>query len=220
MKGFDHRIAQAPLARFLAAAGEKDGPCSLGLYKGGKREDYLLFSKPVMWTQTVRLVVRRDARGKLKKYEDPNGQIDVPALTADANVWFGAIRDRSYSRVVDQVLITAQGHRTIESSTVFKMLGGNRFHYTFAYPWEAAYHFRGLKSANSYDYLPIKGQEAFLPTYIGCSKGPLGQRLIADADAIITKAGPHPPWYEFYEEWLGPKEREALRNHLTAVAVQ
>jgi len=220
LTGYRHRIVQAPVARFLAEAQDRDGRCSLGLFKGGKRDQVLVYSKPVIWTPTVRVVVRRDARNSIKPYENPSGEVDLTGLVADDDIWFGATRDRSYSPVVDRALVSATGHRTIETPTVFKMIEGNRFHYTFAYPWEAAYHFRTLKSEKKYDYLPIKNQKAFLATHIGCSKGAIGRRVIADADAIIVKAGAHPPWYDFYEEWLGPREREALRSHLTAIAAQ
>ncbi|MDD9877351.1 MAG: TIGR02285 family protein [Magnetovibrio sp.] len=215
LKGFDHEIAEGPIARTLAEMKRHDGVCNNGLFKTAEREGYVAFSKPYIWIVANRLVVGEAAAAKIGVHRDPSGAINVETLLRDEAIRYGYSRKRSYAPVIDKTLAALgdnpRGQAVTHSETLLKMLAGGRFDVTFAYPAEATHHLRQLKLTPNFQYLPMAGVSRFFPVHVGCSKREVGKRVIAAVDKIIEEAGPYPDWYRHYEKNLAPETIRELR---------
>ena len=62
----------------------------------------------------------------------------------------------------------------------------------------------------------LAGEAIYRLAYFGCSRGPLSEQLIARINALITAAGPRPPWLAYYLEWLDEAARARFEQEFAA----
>jgi len=215
LSGFEHGILDGPIPRVLASMKRRDGVCNNGLFRTKEREQFIYFSKPYIWIVANRLVVADAAMSKIAVHRDATGAVNVETLLRDESIRYGYSRKRSYAPVIDRTLKALgdnpRGQPVTHTDTLMKMIAGGRFDVTFAYPAEATHHLRRLELTPEVQYLPMTGVARFFPVYVGCSKRPIGKKIIEGVNMIIAEAGPYPAWYAHYEKNLAPDAVAQLR---------
>jgi uncharacterized protein (TIGR02285 family) len=221
LPGFRHEVIGANSNRLQEMIAAADGVCGGAMLKTPEREATIQFSRPVYWMLPNRLIVSAERPAALDAHLDAQGEVDLPALLADRSFTGGVQQGRSYSPEIDRALAGAAGLVSIRGPGHFDMLASGRFDWTIGFPIEGFYWARRLEnSPEKTDFLadlggtnlaylsrPIAGNTALMPGYIGCSKGPIGRRVIAELDRLIEAAGPNPPWLRFYLAWLDGSDR-------------
>jgi len=224
LTGFNHLTVDGPLTRALASMRRSDGVCNNGVFKKPEREEYVAFSKPYVWIVSNRLIVAEDAMAKVAPHVGADGVVNVEILLNDAKIRFGFGKSRSYAPVVDNTLKALagdpRGQAVIHSETLMKMIAGGRFDVTFAYPTEATHQLRRLGLTPKLRYFPMANVARFFPVHVGCSKKPIGKRVIAEVNKIISAAGAYPAWYRHYEKNLSPDAVKELRAFVPTAGKQ
>jgi len=218
-----HEVITANSKRLQDMIASDDGICGAAMLKTPERERDTAFSRPVYWSLPNRLIVSAAHPAALDAHLNARGEVDLPALLADRSYTGGLQFGRSYGAGIDQALDRAQQHPGESAGLVsirgpghFDMLAGGRFDWTLAFPMEALWwarrlavspdktEFLGDLGGDNLAYLtrPIAGNTDLVPGYIGCSRRPLGQSVIAAIDRLIDAAGANPPWLDYYLNWL------------------
>ena len=220
---FRHEVVTANSKRLQDMIASDDGVCGAAMLKTPERERDTVFSHTVYWSLPNRLIVSAQRPAALDAHLNARGEVDLPALLADRTYTGGLQFGRSYGAGIDQALDQAQQHPGESAGLVsirgpghFDMLASGRFDWTLAFPMEALWWARRLEvSPDKAEFLgdlggdnlayltrPIAGNTDLVPGYIGCSRRPLGQSVIAAIDRLIDAAGANPPWLDYYLNWL------------------
>lgn len=236
---YRHEIVTANSKRLEEMLSGADGICGAAMLETPARERDTLFSRPVSWALPDRLIVSAERPAALDAHLTERGEVDLPALLADRTYVGGLQFGRSYGSGIDRALVQAQGHPAESASLVsirgpghFDMLAGGRFDWTIGFPMEALWWARRLENSpektnfladlggDNLAYLtrPIAGSTDLVPAYIGCSRRPIGESVVAAVDRLIKDAGANPPWLAYYLKWLDAGSRADYLKAREAVA--
>lgn len=202
---YDHQLVEANLFRTFRAMKNQDGVCTGALFRTKEREAFVVFSAPVYDLISNRLIIMREKLPELDTYLNKAGAIDLDLLQASASMTSGFAMDRHYSEGIDRFLEVrhkAGNAVVLPFDHYAQQLIKGRFDFTFGFPAEAAFQFRSLDRGGDYVALQIVGEPAQRKGGIGCSKGPIGQSIIADMNSLIEAEGANPAYAAFYRYWL------------------
>lgn len=168
--------------------------CSLSMLKTPEREEFMLFSKqPFARQLPIRLLAMGAVADEIKKAPPQGDEVNLERLLALGRFHIGVIPKRRFGAAIDDVLArTRLSHRGVVMdfaeqgllAGLLKLMTKNRFEVTLGYTVEV----EQLKQENAQlaavAYFPIEEAHELVPTYVSCSKGVLGEKLIAAIDEL------------------------------------
>ncbi|WP_262691967.1 transporter substrate-binding domain-containing protein [Kordiimonas aestuarii] len=224
LTGFTIKRHQTALARVIASVRYGTAACAGALGRTPERERFMIFSRPILTSLPIRLVVGESDMARIDPYLDERGQISLATLARIDGMQGSAVKDRTYGAVLDPFVRRARErgllHTAARPELAFLMLARGRVSYTFAYPDEVGYFMRlhaGKDQMNSLVTLPIAEEAGLVTSYIGCSNDSAGRAVIKAVDDILTAHGYEktPPWQVPYLRWIDAAARSDLSRFMT-----
>ena len=215
------------LARALANIEHGGAACTGALARTPEREKYMVFSKPVLFSLPLRLVVNAHQAEQVRKTLDKDGVAHLADLGMLATLNGAAVKGRTYGAAVDEwlqdVRASSRIHTTARPELAFLMLARGRIDYTFAYPDEVGYFMRLHKGKDMMDTLvtiPLADADRQPASHFACSNDAAGRAVIDAINRIIVEeAGPQSdaaPWQQPYLDWIDDGSRADMKRLGTA----
>lgn len=188
--------------------------CTPGMFRTAAREKHLVFSRPALLHLDNRLVVRRDALGRLPGRRP----VVLDQLLADSTLIGGIIAERSFAPNIDATLRQHAGTpnllvRAVKSAQLFEMLMRGDIDYTILFPHEAAHLARAAGRSDDIVVLPIAGTPPHIVTHVACSKGAWGTATIGAIDAVIRTHVGSPAYRALSERWYDEPDKGLIRRY-------
>ena len=118
-----------------------DNACTSGLLKNGKREEFMFFSKPALYTLPNEFTIRKSDEEKFKPYLTSKQEIDLEKLLQDDKFRFGYVDKRAYHKNIDNLIEKYKSNKTSMARTaqdltkgLLLMLSLDRLDYIIEYP--------------------------------------------------------------------------------------
>lgn len=184
---FTHDIEYVNSARAINNLKTKVNYCFSGLNKNEKREKFVYFSEPFIYSLPNEIVIKKENIRKFYQFIDKDGNIDFERLLEDTTLQLAYTKERSYSKYIDKVIT-----KNVDNSNLvyrpasdltkgfLKMLEANRADYIIEYPVMVSYN-----SNKEFLSIPIKGSNTTFPVYVGCSKTTVGKNIINEINKVI-----------------------------------
>ncbi len=205
---FSHEIQYVNSARAINNLKTKNNYCFSGLNKNEKREKFVYFSKPFMYSLPNEIVIKKDNLNKFKKFIDGNGTIDLEKLLGNKTLQLAYTKERSYSKYIDKIINKNKGNGNLVyrpasdlTKGFLKMLEANRADYIIEYPVMVSYN-----SNKEFLSIPIKGSNSTFPVYVGCSKTTTGKNIITEINKVIEQN--QQELSSFYAQYLDENTRK------------
>lgn len=221
LTNYTHVIASTNLARVQAEMKKRDGVCSASLYHTPEREVFIAFSRDIYRVLANRVIILKEKAEKLAPYRNERGEIDIGGLMAADHLSLGVVPGRYYNAAINGVLETIERGDNLVDIPYDRyglLLLHGRIDYTFGYVPEASYQFRQQGQQDAFISFPIAGVGRTQKGGFSCSRKPLGQKVIAEIDALLETEDLGAVFEGFYEEWLDAgslDEYRALRTSST-----
>lgn len=216
MPEFRHERIAASFQRVMALLRESDGYCYSTALKTPEREREILFSTRIHQVFNNRVIVRGRDEQRFSNFVDEHGALRLEALLGEPSLRGAYSEARAYSPKMDEALANppegASLVKLARSANLTRLLMKGRVDYIFGYPWEARY--VAQEDGQDPDALmsfPVAGDSAYLSGHMACYDGPIGRSVIAAVNHIAAESGPHPPYQDYYLEWIDPHARAAFR---------
>lgn len=215
---FGHEDEVFGFKESFAAAAERKFFCRADLLKTSDREKVMVFSKPIYFLSSRRLVVKREAFGKLTAFLSKKGELDFERFISSDGVRLSYVPGRAYF-IEEPESFTR--YKQKNQTLAFKMSkhSFDAFHagvadYVIAYPFEYAYYARTTGNDKPYRSVRIAGFKPFATGYIACSKSALGDKVIARVNAIVDEQKGAFPWLEYYRDWVADDEWDRVERYV------
>jgi len=206
-----HVVEYSSMSRVFGLMKQGQPVCEPSLLKTAEREQYVDFSGPVEFVLSHHLVVRSDRIARLAAYRDATGAVEIGRLMRDTSLITVRQEKRGYPPVVLNAMTAAAGQKNLiqtsdDDDGPFHQLASGWVDYIITYPDEINWFSKKLKlpQAVSFVYLPIAGLPEYTVGYVGCTKGPWGEKIVQRVNQIVAKAGKRPPWIDAEVRWLDP----------------
>lgn len=218
---YDHRVVNVNMSRGLEMLKRGDRICFSTLLKNSERTKFIEFSTVSQLVLPVHLVIRMGERPKLAPYMDGEGRIDLDLLLQDTSITIGIASDRSYSKVIDDILKKYRMYRNVyirPSSNIaaglVDMVGRERIDCTLEFPVTVAHLTKSQRIGyHLLDFIPIKGLPKFFQTHFAAPKNAWGKKVIDEIDAILLQHRASDEYIGFYQHWLtGPTRDKYLTD--------
>lgn len=213
---FQHVIERVNLARFLLLAESQDGVCNPAILLTPDREQVLHFSDPAYPTLGNRLITTQKNAERLRPLLNSDEVLSLGDLEALPDLIVGHGRTRVFGQEIDEFLRRMDERRLTydvgSTSTAIRMLSLQRIDYTFAAPVEAGFYLKQDDQAadTMLTSFAVAGVDPIMNGRFACSKGPIGQKMIARINALIPTDGFRQSWRPAYEGWLDENARHDL----------
>jgi len=211
---YKHDVKYVNSARAINNLKTKKNYCFVGLNKNEKREEFIYFSKPFMYSLPNEVVILQENLHKYNEFIDENGLINLDQLLQNQSFQLAYTKDRSYSKEIDKTINKYKKNKNIvyrpasDLTTGFlKMLEAKRADYIIEYPVMVSYN-----SNKDFFSIPIKGSDDTFPVYVGCSKSEIGKNLINEINKVIENN--HAELSSYYAQYLDVKTRERYLNDI------
>lgn len=187
MPEFRHEIVEASVNRFVEDVATKPNVCRTTLLKTPERETLVSFTAPISWTLPNGIITTRARLARLEPYMNKRNEVRLGALLDAGNYRVGVIAVRSFGNGIDAVLRKHAGQPTVvtvpssdqSSSRLLKLIHQDEFDAIVGYAVELRYLTRELGlNETDFVFVPVAEESRLVPTFVGCSKSPLGQRIV------------------------------------------
>jgi len=189
IKGFDHQEIQLPYKRFLLYAREKLNVCTPYLFKTPEREDYLIYSKPVVIFPGFEIIMHKNLHARL----DHAPSLSLEQLFGTYLMRLATNKVRAYSKTIDPIVQKYEDQKLVSRHTgsttlIFRLLSAERADFMIDFPNRILYWAKELQ-VDPYDYVsvPIKEDYTNATSYVACPKTPWGQKVINQVNASLEK---------------------------------
>ena len=196
-----------------------DNACTSGLLKNEKREKFIYFSKPALYTLPNEFTIRKSDEEKFKPYLTSKQEIDLEKLLKDDKFRFGYVDKRAYHKHIDKLLEEYKLNKTSMARTaqdltrgLLMMLSLNRVDYIIEYPTMVEYIKKSENIKEDFMQYPIKDANNLIASYISCSKTPNGKKLIHKINSIIDTNGHE--IIDGYKKWLSSETLQRYESNL------
>lgn len=211
---FIHVTKETANVRAWSLLKEHDGICIAGAIDTPERRQFAVYSRlPALAILGPQLLVRRDQAERFAPYRNPEGEIDLTRLAADGSLRAARTMDRPLGPAIEQ-FTTNPGASQLAglqtSSQAVTMLDKERVDYAFGYANEITYYRSIHPDSAEMVAFPVAGQPRILYTRVACSDGPIGRRVIAQIDELLSQVGPTPPYFEATGRWYDPEDFRRL----------
>lgn len=211
---FTHEVKYVNSARAINNLKTKNNYCFSGLNKNDKREKFVYFSKPFMYSLPNEIVIKKENIGKFQQFIGKDGNLDFERLIKNNKLLLAYTKERSYSKYIDNIINKNEGNKNLlyrPASDLTKgflmMLEANRADYIIEYPVMVSYN-----SNKEFLSIPLKGSNSSFPVYIGCSKTTQGQNIINEINKVIENNQENLASY--YAQYLDDSTRERYLNDI------
>jgi len=208
---FTWRYEVASPLRELHDIALHDGLCSFGFAKLPEREKFMVFNNRPMVSPGYGLIVREDRLAEFRRFLDAEGAVDLDRLAEAKSLKGGYPAGRPrYGTLGD--FIEKHGERlTADNDTnrLFRQLKAKRLDYLFGVRDEVFYFAATLGQGGTVTALPIVGMIRNNNGYIACSKGPIGEAVIAAVDAYLDDDAHWAAFIAPWERWMQPADYAA-----------
>lgn len=206
---YRHVLRLANVQRILADIKSKPNVCNPAFMRTPEREQFMVFSTALHAQFPNGAAVLKSRRSELQPFVTSDGLLAVEKLIAEGKGRIAVQSGRSYGVVLDGMVEKArQNNRLVtltSSHPVESKLGlvqKARVEAALLYPFELTVHLNNNASELAlYDFLPVEGNGTYTLNYLGCSRSPLGEKVIAEANQIIA-AERDGYFSASYREWL------------------
>ncbi|HMA49836.1 MAG TPA: TIGR02285 family protein [Magnetospirillaceae bacterium] len=213
---FHHRIIYATAPRLWHEMETRDGVCVISVAKLPEREKFALFSARPVYGATNEILVRTDHLGEFEAFLDGNGHIDLARLSADGHLRGGYSDGVTYGPAIDDFIRDPQRKTPLEVIAHMRaplpLLDKGRLDFVFGYFMEMAYYRRTHDMAAAFTALPTTPEPVRQDSYVACSKGPLGSKIIAAIDTLLASDESMAEYVENLRGWYSPAEFEIAQK--------
>jgi uncharacterized protein (TIGR02285 family) len=209
LPGYRHVLRIANVQRILADIKTKPNVCNPAFMRTPEREQFMIFSDALHAQFPNGAVVLKSRQDEFQRFIRPDGTLAVDALIEAGNGTLAVQSGRSYGVVLDGLaekarrnnrLVTLTSSHPVESK--LELVKKGRVEAALLYPFELAVHLSTNASELAlYEFLPVEGNGTYTLNYLACSKSPLGEKIIAEANPIIA-AERDGFFSATYREWL------------------
>lgn len=210
---YEHHLEVASIARAHGLMGQKQQVCHPALLMNHERKKIMVFSDPVFFTLTHRVLIREDRLARFKPYMTAEGSIDALRLVQDPSLVTAITEKRGYSPSINVALASALGSKNIlkagvQFSAPFNQLTSGWIDYLFSYPAEYGWYREKNVEAKKIKMktLRISGDPDFILGYVACTKGQWGEQVVKRVNSVIKSAGTRPPWVDKAAFYTDPGE--------------
>jgi uncharacterized protein (TIGR02285 family) len=193
LTGYRHVLRMANVQRILADIKTKPNVCNPAFMRTPQREQFMVYSDPLHAQFPNGAVIVKSRREALAPFITADGALKIADLVSSGNGTIVVQSGRSYGVMLDGVLQTAQEQQRVVTLTsgrpVAAKLGlvdKGRVELALLYPYELAFHLASSRDLTQYEFLPVEGNGAYTLNYLACSRSPLGERVITEANPIIA----------------------------------
>ena len=210
---FDQRVEIVTAARLWHEMKTGRGICSIDIADLPEREPWALFTRHTTSVPGYFLMVSRDRIAEFDPFRGADGAIDLDRLAADTNLTGLYAAGRHYTpqinAFIDSPTRKAPIESTSSSTSVFEMIASHRGDFSFGLGAEMNY-FNALNAARAdpakrrppLAMLPIKGGGEQLHGHIGCSRDPLGRKMIETLDQLFSDEAEWNAFFEPHRRWV------------------
>jgi uncharacterized protein (TIGR02285 family) len=225
LPGYQHKFINVPLKRLELMLRDEGNACALGLFKNAEREKTMVFSTPFFAQIPPGAMIPRAQIAQLRPYLLAGDKLNFSKLLEDEVLTVGVQSGRSYGAAIDDLLATYKGKKNIflnsapnAAKSLFQMNALGRVNLILGYPYEANF----LNNRDSADFVdlkfyPLQEQPAFLSGYAACSKGPFGEQVIEQINAVLARRDILEAIAAYYEGWL-PEDAHPLARQVFSLA--
>ena len=211
---FEHKVQYVNSARVINNLKTKLNHCFAGLNKNEKREEFVHFSNPFMYSLPNEIVILKERLNSFKQFIDEDGLLNLDDLLKNKDFLLAYTKDRSYSKNIDKIINNYEGNYNLVyrpasdlTSGFLKMLEAKRADYIIEYPVMVSYN-----SNKDFLSIPIKGSSTPFPVYIGCSKTKIGQDIILEINKLINNN--QEKFSSYYANYLEESTRKRYLNDI------
>ncbi|WP_445679122.1 hypothetical protein [Radicibacter daui] len=208
LQGFNQQERDASLQRVMIDAAKRDGVCAVSLLYTAERQKVLVFSRHRWRLETGRVLYRRQDAARFAPYMSADQRLDLVALGNDRRLAGGFVDQRVYSTAINGMIaarVPGETLYTVDSSeSAVRMMALGRLTYMFGYPFEVRY----LAASQNLDLdllsAPAAGDPIYRDVRTACSRGQVGEKLIAAVDALLDSQPLPAEVVEAFSRWIGP----------------
>lgn len=208
---FQWRYEIAAPPRILHEIAQRDGICAMGMGKAPDREAFVLFDNRPGISPGFGLILREDRLPEFRRFLDAEGAVDLGRLTEAQDLRGGYPAGRPPFGAVKEFIEKASGRMSLDGDTnrLFRQLKAKHLDYLFGARDEVVYFAATMGEDVKFVSLPIVGIDRFGKGYFACSKGAVGEAVIAAINAYLADdahwAALTAPW----ARWLSPADYAA-----------
>jgi len=201
---FQWRYEAAAPMRIVHEIERRPGVCAFGLAKTPEREEIVLFNNRPMVSPGYGVILREDRLAEFHRFLDADGAIDLDRLAEAKNLSGGYPLGRPRYSPLKEFIERNGGRLTVDGDTgrLFRQLKAKRLDYLFGVRDEALYWGESIKLIS----LPIAGMQRFGKGYIACSKGAVGEAVIAAVNGYLDDEAHWGAFLAPWARWLSPAD--------------
>jgi uncharacterized protein (TIGR02285 family) len=205
---FAWRYEFATPLREMHEIAQRGGVCSFGFAKRPEREQIMLFNNRPMVSPGYGLIIRDDRSPEFQRFLDAGGALDLDRLAEDKALHGGYSAGRNLYGSMKDFIENNPSRLTVDgdSGRLFRQLKARRLDYLFGSRDEVLYYASSLGNNATFTAFPLVGMSAYGKGYIACSKGPVGEKVIAAVDAYLDDDAHWATFIAPWERWLTPAD--------------
>jgi len=202
---YEHQECVANIIRLLSMLEKEDNACICGLNMTPDRENKFYFSIPAIIFPGVGIVTRKDlihVIGNTKR-------LSLHKLLKNEYLTLGIPADRSFGEKIDPIINKHNKAKNILyikgqslNKSLMEMMMFKRIDYMIARPNEAMYLAKEIGKEDIIINIPLEEAEAYLISYIACSKNERGRQVIHKINQILEKERNTTQYRALMEKWL------------------
>lgn len=215
---YKHSVIISPFKRTLKDMKKGLNVCSVTLLKNPEREKFIAFTKPARLLLPNELIVRKKDLAMYDNFRDESGKISIEKLIQSGSVRIGYSNGRSYTKKIDTLLNKYKGKNNLIERVgsegpkgLLMMLNKGYIDAMFAQSVEVGFHARNLDLKFKIHQIQISGIKEYTIGYIGCSKTPLGEKIIEKINYLLRESKKRKDFRTFYEYFLNEKSKNRYR---------
>lgn len=193
LPNYRHVLRIANVQRILADIKTKSNVCNPAFLRTPEREQYMVYADPLHVQFPNGAVIVKSRHEELKRFITKDGRLKITELIEAGKGTIAVQSGRSYGVMLDGVLKTANEQQRVVTLTSGRPIAAKlglvdkgRVEVALLYPYELAFHLASSRELTQYEFLPIEGNGTYTLNHLACSRSPLGEKLVAEANRIIA----------------------------------
>lgn len=217
LPGYRHSFVRANLQHILAAFGNGDNLCALGLLKTAEREQVAYFS-PILVSPAVTLVIRQDRQAEMQLHA---ATVSLKHITEERTDLAGTLESaRSYGADIDRILNRGGANLsrvpTPESGYLLHALDIGRIDYTLENP--LVVEFQRQRSAFDHALVTIALNDVPMlsTTNVACTRNAWGKKVMGEIKVAVRDAARGRAYRDIVNHWIPKSLQSQYRVSMTA----
>jgi uncharacterized protein (TIGR02285 family) len=202
---YRHQYKVANYARILTSLREGKPGIITPLFKTQQREQYVHYTDVASYLVFANgLIYRKADQERYRPFLLEDGSLDLLALCQSGAFQLGYASGRSYSGIIDEVILLRAKEPYMFSRPGANQLGtiqmvqSKRIDAAFGFPVEVKY--AGMDK--ELQFFHISGMPPYIPVFFGAPKSQWGRLAINRLNAILAEKGMLELFAGYYRDWL------------------